>query len=157
MTSMPATPFSGAAGKSASPPRRIRASDADRTAAVARLQQAVARGLLTLDEGDERMAAAFAARYVDELPPLEDDLPAPAPASPPVLGWRRIGRSVADQLRYELQTTASSGLRSRRFVVSALAVAFFVLLVLAMVGAVLHGAAGPGDFHQHSQFFDRNP
>jgi hypothetical protein len=136
------------------PPRRLRASDADRAAAVARLQEAVGRGLLTLDEGDERMAAAFAARYVDELAPLWADLPAPAPAGPATMGWRRIGEALAAQLRYELQMTASSGLRSRRFAVSALAVLFFVLLVIAMVGAVLHGAADPGGYHHH--FFDPN-
>lgn len=144
MTSTPGTP-----GPAGSPPRRLRASDADRTAAVARLQEAVARGLLSLDEGDERMAAAFGARYVDELAPLWADLPAPVPAGPAVPGWRNLGESFVTQLRYELQTTANSGVRSRRFVVSALTVLVFVGLVLALVGAVLHGTAGPGDFHQH--------
>ena len=145
-SSQPAVRVSGPAARATPPPRRLRASDADRTAAVARLQEAVARGLLTLDEGDERMAAAFAARYVDELAPLWADLPAPAPPAPPVLGWRRIGESVVDQLRHELQTTANSGPRSRRFAVSAAVVLFFVAMVLMTVGAVLHGLADPGHF-----------
>ena len=139
-SSRPAAPRSGAVAP------RFRASDADRAAAVARLQEAVGRGLLTLDEGDERMAAAFAARYVDELAPLWADLPAPVPAPPPVLGWRRIGTSVVDQLRYELQTTANSGLHSRRFAVTALVVLLFVAMVLMTVGAILHGIADPGHF-----------
>lgn len=148
MTSTPGTPPAGPAG-SAPPSRRLRASDADRAAAVARLQEAVGRGLLTLDEGDERMAAAFGARYLDELAPLWADLPAPAPAGPNVMGWRKLGESLVTQLRHELQTTASSGVRSRRFAVSAIAVLLFVALVLAFVGAVLHGVSSPGDFHQH--------
>ena len=44
--------------------RRVRASDADRLATVERLQDAVARGLLTPDEGSERMADAFAAVFL---------------------------------------------------------------------------------------------
>lgn len=152
MTSTPGTPAAGPPGGAPRPPRRWRASDADRAAAVARLQEAVGRGLLTLDEGDERIAAAFSARYLDELSPLSADLP-PAPAGPAAVGWRRLGESFVAQLRYELQTTASAGLRSRRFAASVLAVLFFVVLVLTLVGAVLHGVAGPGDFHQH--FFDQ--
>ena len=131
------------------PPPRLRASDADRAAMVVRLQEAVGRGLLTLDEGDERIAAAFGARYVDDLAPLTADLPAPAPAGPQAVGWRQLGESFVAQLRHELQATASSGVRSRRFAVSALAVLLFVLLVVAFVGTVLHGVAGPGDFHEH--------
>ena len=148
MTSTPATPLLAPA-RSAPPARRLRASDADRVAAVGRLQEAVGRGLLTLDEGDERMAAAFAARYVDELAPLWADLPSPAPAPSATMGWRKLGQEVLAQLRYELQTTAASGVRSRRFAVSAIAVLIFVALVLAFVGAVLHGVSDPGDFHQH--------
>lgn len=151
--SQPARPSWNPAGRAASPPRRLRASDADRAAAVARLQEAVGRGLLTLDEGDERMAAAFAARYVDELAPLWADLPAPLPPTPPVPGWRRIGTSIVDQLRYELQTTATSGVRSRRFAASAVVVLFFVAMVLLAVGAVLHGVGDPADFHR--QVFER--
>jgi hypothetical protein len=37
----------------------LRASDADRHVTVARLQEAVALGLLSHEEGSERMAAAY--------------------------------------------------------------------------------------------------
>lgn len=161
MTSTPGTlAAAGPAGPpapaapAAPPSRRLRASDADRAAVVTRLQAAVGRGLLTLDEGDERMAAAFAVRYVDELSPLTSDLPAPAPTGPQPVGWRQLGESLVAQLRHELRATASSGVRSRRFAATALAVLFFVLLAVTAVGAVLHGVAGPGDFHGH--FFERN-
>src|SRR5436305_1876366 len=70
-------------------PAPMRASDADRHATVHVLQDAVARGLLTTDEGGERMAVAYAARHLDDLPALTADLPpapeaAEAPAAP---GW----------------------------------------------------------------------
>ena len=61
-------------------PPSMRASDADRHATVHVLQDAVARGLLTTDEGGERMAVAYAARHLDDLPPLTADLP-PAPGA----------------------------------------------------------------------------
>ena len=35
----------------------------------------MAEGRLTLEEGEERLAAAYAAKYRDELKPLTTDLP----------------------------------------------------------------------------------
>jgi Domain of unknown function (DUF1707) len=68
------------------PKQQLRVSDAEREAAADRLRAAVAEGRLTLDEGDERLAAAYAARTRAELDPLTADLPeppaAPAPAQP---------------------------------------------------------------------------
>jgi hypothetical protein len=147
MTSVPGNPTADSAGSAAVPPRRLRASDADRAVVVARLQEAVGRGLLSLEEGDERIAAAFAARYVDDLSGLFHDLPAPMPPAPVAPGWRHVGESLATQLRHELRTTASSGVRSPRFVGTALAAIFLIALCVAAVGALLHGIAGPGDFH----------
>src|SRR3954454_14553088 len=68
----------------------FRASDADREAAVRTLHDAVVRGLLTIDECDERVAAAYGARFLRALPPLPAALPpvtAPAPVAP---GWRAL-------------------------------------------------------------------
>jgi hypothetical protein len=45
----------------------MRASDAERERAVARLRDAAAAGRLTIDELDERTAVAYAARTVGEL------------------------------------------------------------------------------------------
>ena len=61
---------------------RVRASDAEREQTVASLRAAVGEGRLTLGEGDERMARAYAATYRDELMPLMVDLPGAAGPSP---------------------------------------------------------------------------
>jgi Domain of unknown function (DUF1707) len=58
----------------------LRASDAEREEAAARLREHAAEGRLTVDELDERCARAYAARTVGELAALFTDLPAPAPA-----------------------------------------------------------------------------
>src|SRR3712207_9387187 len=73
---------------------RMRASDADRLATVEQLQEAVARGLLTPDEGSERMADAFAAVHRTDLDPLHEDLPS-APPERTAAGWRAQGRESA--------------------------------------------------------------
>src|SRR3954447_14616667 len=56
-------------------PHRVRASDAERERIAQILSTATADGLLTLEEADERLAAAYDARYRDELGPLTADLP----------------------------------------------------------------------------------
>jgi len=62
-------------------PGRIRASDAEREHVVSRLRDAMSEGRLTLDEGEERIAAVYAATYRDELPGFTADLPPAEPAS----------------------------------------------------------------------------
>jgi hypothetical protein len=54
----------------------LRAADADRDAAAARLGGALAVGRLTSTEYAERLDAAYAARTLGELAPLTRDLPA---------------------------------------------------------------------------------
>jgi hypothetical protein len=125
---------------------RLRASDADRHAVVHRLQDAVARGLLDLDEGSERMARVWAARHVDELPPLVADLPEPT-APPP--GWRALAALALLQLRTTLGGAAGPGSRAARVRLAALSVAALLLvgLFLGLVGGVLAAHAGdPGAF-----------
>ncbi len=56
--------------------RETRASDAEREAVVQRLLRAVRDGRLSLDEFDERAAAAYAAKTHGELEHLTRDLPA---------------------------------------------------------------------------------
>ena len=58
------------------PPTPVRASDADRNDVVDRLQHALGEGRLDLAETEERVTAAYAARYRSDLPPLLADLPA---------------------------------------------------------------------------------
>ena len=64
----------------------MRASDEDREKAADALRRHCGAGRLTVDELDERLGAAFAARTVGELAELLDDLPgavvAPRPAPP---------------------------------------------------------------------------
>lgn len=133
----------------------IRASDTERHAVVHRIQDAVADGMLTFDEGGERMAAAYAARFTRDLAPLTADLP---PAAAPVLqpggpqGWQRVWTALLEQLRAELALVMAGGLRSprsRRAVVVALAL---VLLTLAVGSLAVHGLFG-GDPHPlHGDF-----
>ena len=110
---------------------RLRASDAERTATVDVLQDAMARGLLSHEEGDERMAAAFAARFRDELPPLTADLPpvVTAPSAATSGGWRALLTTLVTFVRAEIAATAAAGFRSRRFLVTA-------LVVLALLGGL---------------------
>jgi hypothetical protein len=71
---------------------QMRASDQDRERVVERLNAAVGLGLLTLPEAEERIATAYAAKYLDDLTPLTADLPGPEPDPTPPRherGWRR--------------------------------------------------------------------
>lgn len=56
-------------------PNRLRTSDTEREEIAAILRAAMSEGRLTLDEGEERLTAAYAAKYRDELGPLTADLP----------------------------------------------------------------------------------
>jgi hypothetical protein len=67
------------------PSARVRASTPEREETVARLHQALGEGRLDLAETETRAAAAYAAQYRDELPPLLADLPVGEPAA----GWAR--------------------------------------------------------------------
>ena len=60
---------------------RVRASTPEREETVARLHHALGEGRLDLDETETRVAAAYAAQYRDELPPLLADLPDGGPAA----------------------------------------------------------------------------
>jgi Domain of unknown function (DUF1707)/Cell wall-active antibiotics response 4TMS YvqF len=66
----------------------IRASDGDREAAAARLNEAVGDGRLTLQEFSERLDRAYAAVTRSELAPLTADLP----TIDPVRGSGRLRR-----------------------------------------------------------------
>src|SRR5580704_14952751 len=61
----------------------IRASDADREAVAARLNEAAGDGRLTLQEFGERLDQAYAARTRGALAPLTADLPAIGPVRGP--------------------------------------------------------------------------
>ena len=67
-------------------PHDMRVGDAERAAAAERLSAHAAAGRLTMEELEERLAAANAAVHGRDLAALEADLPgppAPAPRRPP--------------------------------------------------------------------------
>ena len=55
--------------------RRVRASDTEREELAQILRAAMTEGRLSLEEGETRLAQAYAAVYRDELAPLTADLP----------------------------------------------------------------------------------
>jgi uncharacterized protein DUF1707 len=130
---------------------RMRASDADRLATVEHLQDAVARGLLTPDEGSERMADAFAAVHLTDLDPLTEDLP-PAPPERTAPGWRSLGVLAVEQVRTSL-TAATGRLSAARVAVVLLVASLFLVLVGALSGVALSdsggGGGGDGGWHDH--------
>jgi hypothetical protein len=126
---------------SSSPPP-LRASDDDRTAVVRVLHDAVARGLLTLEECDERVTAAYAARHLHELPPLTADLPAATPPVPLAPGWRAIAVLLWLQLRTLLNASTWRAMARSARARPRLAVAVAGLLAVLMLGAVTAGEFG---------------
>ena len=142
MTSFP-QPDAGPSREQPSP--GLRASDADRETAVKALHDAFTLGLLTMEECDERMAAAYAARYVRDLRPLTADLPAAPPAAP---GWHALFALAWLQLRTALAgfswRDSGRSVRAR----PRLALAAVALLVLLSVAAVSTGPlVGGGPDH----------
>lgn len=84
---------------------RIRASDAERDRTAAALREHLAVGRLTVDEFDERLDKAYAAKTLGELDDLMADLPGTdlemlpgasldRSASSPPLRWRRSGGQI---------------------------------------------------------------
>ena len=63
------------------PEPHLRAADADRAAVATVLGEHMAAGRLTIDEYEERLARAYAARTYGELDELTVDLPATRPAA----------------------------------------------------------------------------
>ena len=66
------------------PQPHLRAADTDRTAVADVLGRHMSAGRLTLEEFDERLTRAYAAKTFGELAELTADLPAVEPARPPV-------------------------------------------------------------------------
>ncbi len=54
---------------------RVRTSDAERERIAGKLRNAMGEGRLTLEEGEQRLAAAYAATFRDEFAALTRDLP----------------------------------------------------------------------------------
>ena len=118
------------------PTSRVRASDADREAVVRTLHDAVVRGLLTMEEGEERLAATYAVRFVDEIPPLKADLPPAATPAPVAPGWRALLVLFWLQLRTALAGFSWRGSARSVRARPRIALAAVALLALLSIGAV---------------------
>ena len=122
----------------------VRASDDDRAATVRVLQDAVVRGLLTSEEGSDRMAAAWAAVHLRDLGSLTSDLPPARPPTSPAPGWGVLSTMAVEQVRSSLDGARPGRLSPAR-VAAALAVALLlVLLVGSFVGELFFDGGGPG-------------
>lgn len=107
----------------------LRASDAERAATAELLTAATGAGLLRLDEADDRLAAAYAARTRGELAALTADLPS---------GWLEGRRRAAhDERRRAVE------LRTRRQRVRAGMLALAVLAAGWLAGGLAAGAWFP--------------
>jgi hypothetical protein len=102
----------------------LRASDADREATGERLRLAAIEGRLDPTELDERMSAAYAARWCSELAELTADV-TPAPAPPP----QAVGRPTFVRPR-----SSTNGLA-----VASLVVGLFWMWWIGSVLAVVFG------------------
>ena len=91
MTSMNSGANSGANGEVAA----LRISDADRNGTLRRLHNAVALGLIDIDEFEERSGAVSQARLHSELAALVEDLPGLREAFPSEISERCIARPQA--------------------------------------------------------------
>ena len=127
------------------PTTAVRASNAERAAAADRLHIALGEGRLDIPEAEERLAAAYAARYRSELPPLLADLPVP---EPPGLraGWAHVWQAIVRQawissarVRGMAATEPSKGQRRATSVVLITAVLWMILCLLVglIVGLVV--------------------
>jgi len=85
----------------------MRASDADRDRVLARLQDALASGMINMEEFDDRSGQALAARTRHELAAITSDLPASDTLAAPVTPDSVI----------ELRGTSSSLKRTGRWIV----------------------------------------
>lgn len=125
----------------------IRASDADREAVVATLRDAYTAGRLTLDEFDERMAAAYAGKTWGDLrevtvdlpvkPALGDDLPDREPSPAAALLSRPPPRPPRPEPELSQEPREPAEPPRRSPVAILIPVAVWTLLVL-------HGSVGPG-------------
>ena len=114
------------------------------------LHDAVARGLLTLAEGEERVAAAYATRFRDDLARFTADLPPGPPRPPAAPGWRALLLLTWLQLRSELMRPAVRRLAHapRRLVVGVVA----LLVVLSLAGMAVADAVDHQPMEHHHGF-----
>jgi Domain of unknown function (DUF1707) len=110
--------------------RPIRASDQERQSVVDVLREAFTDGRLTLDEFEERMTAAYAAKTWTDLRQLTGDLPVE-----PLLGADLSLRPPTAQPQVMTPAVAPTRRRSGRPLGLLLPVVFFWIVLAAMFGS----------------------
>jgi hypothetical protein len=102
----------------------MRVSDADRDQAAEVLREAAGQGRLTLDELDQRLDQAYAAKTYADLDTVTRDLPAVGTAAPAAIGGQhdaRIGGTPGSKISIAVMSEAR---RSGQWVVPSTYVAF---------------------------------
>jgi Domain of unknown function (DUF1707) len=110
--------------------RPIRASDQERDSVVDVLREAYTDGRLTLDEFEERMSAAYAAKTWTDLRQLTGDLPVE-----PLLGADLSYRPRAGQPQQVTPASVPGGRRRDRPLGRLLPVVFIWILIAAAAGS----------------------
>lgn len=131
----------------AAPATDVRTSDGERQQVVDRIHHAVGEGRLDLDEAETRVAAAYAARYRSDLPPLLADLPDDAAAAAGAGGlaptWTAVWTSVVWRARTTLLRTPVDAPPTARQCRSAALLALLALgwiVLCAVLGAAVVAA-----------------
>jgi hypothetical protein len=142
----------------AGPVGAMRCTTADRERTAGLLHEAAGDGRLTMEETEERLGQAYAARYDYELEALTTDL---TPANPSPAGWALVATQFRQQLLDDLAMLLgrAPGTRAQR-----LRILLVLLGVLAFAVAALslamHGVFAneprPGTGPGHGYHFDRD-
>lgn len=128
--------------------RGVRASDADRDRSAAALSEHYAAGRLTLEEYQERLDQAYAAKTLGDLDDLITDLPATDPGQlpsqqvghPPLAGRRSQGTVQAPEGRAPLVSPFWLGVAFGAFVawlISGATAGPWVLLVAVLLALIV--------------------
>jgi hypothetical protein len=132
-------------------PARMRTSDSEREQIAEFLRAAMTEGRLTLEEGEERLAATYAAKYRDELGPLTKDLPGASPRGVAEARGPQAGIATRRSLRRHASfVVLTAALLTGLWVLSG--AHFFwpaIPLVFLVMGLVRHARWGSYAHHHH--------
>ncbi len=136
----------------------FRASDAEREAVAAQLREHFAHGRLTLDELQDRLDAAFAARMMSDLDRVISDLPhvSTPPASMPAPGGAGPGTEQPGWQGGHKHHRPGPANLAARFATVAMIVVVVACLLLVNTWYT-HGWPGSSFAHPASWFFRRLP
>ncbi|MGD0608172.1 MAG: DUF1707 domain-containing protein [Streptosporangiaceae bacterium] len=123
----------------------LRVGDADREAVAAQLREHFADGRLTLDELNERLDQAFAAKTGADLNTVLRDLPHATPSGPQVPGWQGSAWPVPSQPSWDDRSGNSDQRAGSRRPFAAIAPLMGLVWLFIIMGAFsLFGLGGGG-------------